>query len=154
MPLGCIRKLPTPPDSGPFHAVPRHFSLKYVSIPAKKCLAQRKKSSLPVTLGVFRYTLICLALGWVRNSTIWFFHSLLHLSQSTKLTVIISYWLSYKADFYLLSSTNSTMSLILRPRQMQIFLMTSIDTSSPFRSFVMELADTPDALWKSACPHA
>jgi len=31
--------------------------LKYVSIPAKKCLAQRKKSSLPVTLGVFRYTL-------------------------------------------------------------------------------------------------
>ena len=35
----------------------RHFPLKYVSIPAKKCLAQRKNSSLPVTLGVFRYTL-------------------------------------------------------------------------------------------------
>ncbi|MBS6313399.1 MAG: hypothetical protein KH756_07270, partial [Firmicutes bacterium] len=33
------------------------FSLKYVSIPAKKCLAQRKNFSLPVTLGVFRYTL-------------------------------------------------------------------------------------------------
>jgi len=31
--------------------------LKYVSIPAKKCLAQRKNFSLPVTLGVFRYTL-------------------------------------------------------------------------------------------------
>ena len=31
--------------------------MKYVSIPAKKCLAQRKNSSLPVTLGVFRYTL-------------------------------------------------------------------------------------------------
>jgi len=31
--------------------------LKYVSIPAKKCLAQRKNPSLPVTLGVFRYTL-------------------------------------------------------------------------------------------------
>ena len=41
----------------PFHAAPRHFSLKYVSIPAKKCLAQRENSSLPVTLGVFRYTL-------------------------------------------------------------------------------------------------
>ena len=45
------------PDSGPFHAALRHFSLKYVSIPAKKCLAQRKNFSLPVTLGVFRYTL-------------------------------------------------------------------------------------------------
>ena len=31
--------------------------MKYVSIPAEKCLAQRKNSSLPVTLGVFRYTL-------------------------------------------------------------------------------------------------
>ena len=31
--------------------------MKYVSIPAKKCLAQRKNSSLPVTLRVFRYTL-------------------------------------------------------------------------------------------------
>ena len=28
--------------------------MKYVSIPAKKCLAQRKNSSLPVTLGVGR----------------------------------------------------------------------------------------------------
>ncbi|MBP3657985.1 MAG: hypothetical protein J6J02_01565, partial [Oscillospiraceae bacterium] len=45
------------PDSGPFHAALHHFSLKYVSIPAKKCLAQRKNFSLPVTLGVFRYTL-------------------------------------------------------------------------------------------------
>ena len=35
----------------------RHFSLKYVSIPAKKCLAQREKSSLPGTSSVFRYTL-------------------------------------------------------------------------------------------------
>ena len=31
--------------------------MKYVSIPAKKCLAQRKNFSPPVTLGVFRYTL-------------------------------------------------------------------------------------------------
>ena len=31
--------------------------MKYVSIPAKKCLAQRKNFPLPVTLGVFRYTL-------------------------------------------------------------------------------------------------
>ncbi|MCI6528740.1 MAG: hypothetical protein MR438_07190, partial [Clostridiales bacterium] len=45
------------PDSGPFHAALHHFSLKYVSIPAKKCLAQRKNFPLPVTLGVFRYTL-------------------------------------------------------------------------------------------------
>ena len=45
------------PDSGSFHAALHHFSLKYVSIPAKKCLAQRKNFSLPVTLGVFRYTL-------------------------------------------------------------------------------------------------
>ena len=45
------------PDSGPFHAAPRHFFLKYVSIPAKKCLAQCENSSLPVTLRVFRYTL-------------------------------------------------------------------------------------------------
>ena len=37
--------------------MPRHFPLKYVSIPAEKCLAQRKNFSLPVTLGVFRYTL-------------------------------------------------------------------------------------------------
>ena len=37
--------------------MPRHFSLKYVSIPAKKCLAQRKNPSLPVTSCVFRYTL-------------------------------------------------------------------------------------------------
>ena len=31
--------------------------MKYVSIPAKKCLAQRENSSLPVTSPVFRYTL-------------------------------------------------------------------------------------------------
>jgi len=31
--------------------------LKYVSIPAKKYLAQRENSSLPVTSPVFRYTL-------------------------------------------------------------------------------------------------
>ena len=55
--LGCICKRPTHPGSGPFHAAPRRFSLKYVSIPAKKRLAQRKNSSLPVTLRVFRYTL-------------------------------------------------------------------------------------------------
>ncbi|MDD7491864.1 MAG: hypothetical protein PUK39_04475, partial [Clostridiales bacterium] len=47
----------TRPDSGPFHAALRHFFLKYVSIPAKKCLAQRENSSLPVTSPVFRYTL-------------------------------------------------------------------------------------------------
>ena len=57
MVLGCIWKLPTHPDSGPFCGAPRHFSLKYVSIPAKKCLAQRKNPSLPVTSWVFRYTL-------------------------------------------------------------------------------------------------
>ena len=39
---GCIRKLPTHPDSGPFHAALRHFSLKYVSIPAKKVLLNAK----------------------------------------------------------------------------------------------------------------
>ena len=55
--VGCIWKLPTHPDSGPFCGAPRHFSLKYVSIPAKKCLAQRKNPSLPVTSWVFRYTL-------------------------------------------------------------------------------------------------
>ena len=55
--LGYIWKLPTHPDSGPFCGAPRHFSLKYVSIPAKKCLAQRKNPSLPVTSWVFRYTL-------------------------------------------------------------------------------------------------
>ena len=37
--------------------------MKYVSIPAEKCLAQRKNSSLPVTLGVFRYTLSANALS-------------------------------------------------------------------------------------------
>ena len=67
--LGCIWELPTNPDSGPFHAAPHHFSLKYVSIPAKKCLAQRKNSSLPVTLGVFRYTLDKLPSGDSRLSS-------------------------------------------------------------------------------------
>ena len=51
---GVFFQLPTHPDSGPFHAALRHFSLQYVSIPAKKCLAQRKNSSLPVSLGVGR----------------------------------------------------------------------------------------------------
>ena len=32
--LGCIRKLATHPGNGPFRTVLRHFSLKYVSIPA------------------------------------------------------------------------------------------------------------------------
>ena len=59
---GVFFQLPTHPDSGSFHAALRHFSLKYVSIPAKKCLAQRKNSSLPVTLGVFRYTLRTLSI--------------------------------------------------------------------------------------------
>ena len=33
------------------------FSLKYVSIPAKKCFAHHENSLLPVTSPVFRYTL-------------------------------------------------------------------------------------------------
>ena len=33
---------------------PFSISVAYVSIPAKKCLAQRKNFSLPVTLGVGR----------------------------------------------------------------------------------------------------
>ncbi|MBP3659432.1 MAG: hypothetical protein J6J02_09050, partial [Oscillospiraceae bacterium] len=45
------------------HAALHHFSLKYVSIPAKKCLAQRKNFPLPVTLGVFRYTLETVAVN-------------------------------------------------------------------------------------------
>jgi len=45
------------PDGGPFCGVPRHFSLKYVSIPVEKCLVQHKNSSLSVTSCVFRYTL-------------------------------------------------------------------------------------------------
>ena len=56
-PQGVFFQLSTRPDSGPFHAVPRHFSLIYVSIPAKNCLVQRKNSSPSVTLGVFRYPL-------------------------------------------------------------------------------------------------
>ncbi|MFR1223204.1 MAG: hypothetical protein ACLSDS_13040, partial [Oscillospiraceae bacterium] len=35
---GVFFQLPTYPDSGSFRTAPRHFSLKYVSIPAKKCL--------------------------------------------------------------------------------------------------------------------
>ena len=65
--LGCIWKLSTHPDSGSFCGVPRHFSLKYVSIPAKKCLAQRKNPSLPVTSWVFRYTLGELVLCECKN---------------------------------------------------------------------------------------
>ena len=51
---GGLFQLSTHPDSGPFRAAPRHFFLKYGSIPAKKCLAQRKNSSLPVTLPIER----------------------------------------------------------------------------------------------------
>ncbi|MFQ8837220.1 MAG: hypothetical protein ACLR8L_04845 [Oscillospiraceae bacterium] len=42
-------KTPNAPGQRAFCGAPRHFSLKYVSIPAKKCLAQRKNPSLPVT---------------------------------------------------------------------------------------------------------
>ena len=54
---GVSKKLSTCPDGGPFHAAPRHFSLKYDRIPAKKCLAQRENSSPRVASPVFRYTL-------------------------------------------------------------------------------------------------
>ena len=50
-------KTPNVPGQWVFCGVPRHFFLKYVSIPAKKCLAQRKNPSLPITSCVFRYTL-------------------------------------------------------------------------------------------------
>ena len=50
-------KTPNAPGQRTFSRCAAPFSLKYVSIPAKKCLAQRKNFSLPVTLGVFRYTL-------------------------------------------------------------------------------------------------
>ena len=55
--LGCILPTPNAPGQRVFSRCAAPFSLKYVSIPAEKCLAQRKNSSLPVTLGVFRYTL-------------------------------------------------------------------------------------------------
>lgn len=45
------------PDSGSFRTVPRHFSLKYESIPAEKCLAQHKNPSLLDTPSAFRCTL-------------------------------------------------------------------------------------------------
>ena len=45
-----------------------------------------------------------------------------------------------------LSGTNSTMSPILQPRQMQIFLSASTDTSSPFLSLVIVLEERPDTL--------
>ena len=54
---GVFFQLPTHPDSGPFCAEPRRFSLKYDSIPAEKRLAQHENSSPPVTFPVFRYTL-------------------------------------------------------------------------------------------------
>ena len=41
---------PAPFGAGLFCGLLRHFSLKYVRIPAKNCLAQRKNPSLPVTL--------------------------------------------------------------------------------------------------------
>ena len=37
-------KTPNAPGQRAFCGVPRHFSLKYVGVPAKECLAQRKKS--------------------------------------------------------------------------------------------------------------
>ena len=50
-------KPPNAPGQRFFCGVLRHFSLKYVSIPAKKCLAPHENPSLPVTAPVFRYTL-------------------------------------------------------------------------------------------------
>ena len=44
-------------DSGSFRTVPRHFSLKYESIPAEKCLAQHENPSLLDTLSASRCTL-------------------------------------------------------------------------------------------------
>ena len=41
----CL-KAANAPDSGSFRTVPRHFSLKYESIPAEKCLAQHENPSL------------------------------------------------------------------------------------------------------------
>jgi len=55
--LGVFFQLPTHPDSGPFHAAPHHFSLKYVSIPAKKCLAQRKNLRCRSHWALEEYTL-------------------------------------------------------------------------------------------------
>ncbi|MDD7249155.1 MAG: hypothetical protein SOV32_03440 [Oscillospiraceae bacterium] len=48
--------------------------MKYVSIPAKKCLAQRENFSLPVTSPVFRYTLKSEAGSTKRNQAPLFFH--------------------------------------------------------------------------------
>ena len=45
------------PDSGSFRTVPRHFSLKYESIPAGKCLAQHENPSPLDTPSASRCTL-------------------------------------------------------------------------------------------------
>ncbi len=55
---GVFFQLPTHPDSGSFHAALRHFFLKYVSIPAKKCLAQRKNSRCRSHWELEEYTLV------------------------------------------------------------------------------------------------
>ena len=39
---GVCFQLSTHPDSGPFRVAPRHFFLKYVSIPAKNVLRSAK----------------------------------------------------------------------------------------------------------------
>ena len=54
---GVFFQLLKHPGSRSFCGAPRHCSLKYVSIPVKKCLAQRKNPSLPVTSCVFRHAL-------------------------------------------------------------------------------------------------
>ena len=61
---GVFFQLPMHPDRGPFRAVPRQFSLRYVRIPAEKYFAQRENSSLPVTFSVFRYTLAMLIMTY------------------------------------------------------------------------------------------
>ena len=55
--LRVYLKTPSEPGQRVFSHCAAAFFLKYVSIPAKNCLAQRKKSSPPVTSPVFRYTL-------------------------------------------------------------------------------------------------
>ena len=47
--LRVYLKTPDAPGQRAFSRCAASFSLKYVSIPAKKCLAQRENSSLPVT---------------------------------------------------------------------------------------------------------
>ena len=52
--LGCILPTPNAPGQRVFSRCTAPFFLEIVSIPAKKCLAQCKNSSLQVTLGVGR----------------------------------------------------------------------------------------------------